>query len=164
MTKKLKYLFVCIATLFISSTQAQTTIEEYIKACPEMEVGKLYTGKDVRAVKKYYKGAYIFKHQLVEQFPFAKITKGDYVHVLIFDNEFDGALIHLHVYTYNKNYQKISSSNYVYSDGEEFSGVIHRATIELTEKDKIIINQAKGGTYKQHSYQVKKKSFEYSSK
>lgn len=161
--KKIMLLLTFLGLLF--SANAQNDAQEFISTCPEMQVGKVYTGEDIRASKKRFpKGAYFVGYGSNKQYRFAKITGKKTAVLLTFEDKYKGEIIYMHAYVYNhksKNYELLQSVSYIYNDGKADSRTTYESTIELTAENQLIINEKENGRLKTKTYRIGKKRLEY---
>lgn len=143
--------------------QAQTITKEIIEKCPEMKVGKVYTGKDVRASKKNFpKGIYVQGYGSDKNYPFAKITGKRSVVLFTFDDKYKGEIIYMHAYSYNrKNFKLNNSQSYIFNDGKANRATTYESTIQVNDKKEITIHQKENGKEKIGVYKVGKKRLEF---
>ena len=100
--KKIVLLINFVAFAYIA--QAQMGLKSILERCPEMEAGKLYTGKDVRAMakKNFPKGIFIAGQGIETKYPFAKITGKKVVALLAFEDKYKGEIVYMHAYVFRK--------------------------------------------------------------
>jgi len=144
--------------------QAQLiTTQSILEKCPEMEVGKVYTGKEVRATKKNFpKGIYIIGHGSEKSYPFAKITGKKVTVLLTFEDQYKGEIVYMHAYTYRRKTNKLEQSqSYIYNDGKANRATTYKSTIQLTKDQELIIDTKENGKQKIGQYKLGKKRLSF---
>lgn len=160
--KKIVLLLNFVAFAYIA--QAQMGLKSILDRCPEMEVDKLYTGKDVRAMakKNFPKGIFIAGQGIDTKYPFAKITGKKVVALLAFEDKYKGEIVYMHAYVFRKKSQAIvHSQSYIYNDGKANRATTYKSTLKLTKDLELIINQKENGKEKIGKYKLGKKRLSF---
>ncbi len=160
--KKFTLLVALLALAGLAQAQL-ISMKSIIEKCPEMEVGKIYTGKDVRAAKKNFpKGIYIIGQGTAKNYPFAKITGKKLVVLLAFEDPYKGDIVHMHAYAYRRKTNKLANSqSYIYNDGKANRATTYQSTLQLTKDQELIINTKENGKEKIGKYKLGKKRFSF---
>jgi len=162
MMKKIA-LFIGLLTL-TGIVQAQLiTTQAILAKCPEMEVGKIYTGKEVRAAQKNFpKGVYLIGYGSTKNYPFAKITGKKVTVLLTFEDQYKGEIVYMHAYTYRRKTNKLEQSqSYIYNDGKANRATTYKSTIQLTKDQELIIDAKENGKQKIGKYKLGKKRLSF---
>ncbi|OJJ15829.1 hypothetical protein BKI52_36535 [marine bacterium AO1-C] len=160
--KKITMLMGLLALVGVVQAQLITT-KSVIEKCPEMEIGKVYTGKDVRAAKKNFpKGVYIAGYGTEKNYPFAKITGKKVTVLLTFEDKYKGEIVYMHAYTYRRKTNQLEQSqSYIYNDGKANRATTYKSTIKLTEDKELIIDSKENGKQKIGKYKLGKKRLSF---
>ena len=145
MKKLLILSFIYLAAITV--LKAQDITQQTISTCPEMQAGKVYTGKDIRAAKANFpEGVYVNGYGTSKHYPFAKITSPRMITVLYFSEEKDSEIIHLHANTFKpKNFAFDISQSYIFSDGKATATTTYGGSISLSPDKVLTINQTENG-------------------
>lgn len=154
-----KYILWILVTAFVVTASAQSLTEKVINECPEMEIGKVYSGADIRATnQEYFSDPIKLSDDFSTYYAFAKVTDKKNVLVFMYShntrNEADW--IELHAFYFSKkDWKTIRSTEFIYSDGT-INGSTDNNTIQLINEKEVMISKNDGDKTGMHKYEITK--------
>jgi len=143
--------------LFSLQAQAQSYTKKVLERVPELEIGKVYTGKDVRAAKKHFPDGVAIDDETV--YPFAKLTGRRVVVIFYFRVQSNADFIHMDATSLRKkNLQPEHVNRYLYSHGK-IGDTEYASTFSMNKKKIVTFKQIKNGKTSTQRYRIEGKRF-----
>ncbi|HAS38868.1 MAG TPA: hypothetical protein DCS93_00245 [Microscillaceae bacterium] len=137
--------------------QAQSYTKKVLEKVPELEVGKVYTGKDIRAAKKLFPEGVAIEDETV--YPFAKLTGRRVVVIFYFRVQSNADFIHIDATSLRKkNLQPEHVNRYLYSHGK-IGDTDYTSTFSMDKKKIVTFKQIKNGKISIKRYRIERKRF-----
>ncbi|OJJ20239.1 hypothetical protein BKI52_17370 [marine bacterium AO1-C] len=149
-------LMICLVLLGLQ-VQAQSYTKKVLAKTPELEVGKVYTGKNIRAAKKLFPDGVAIDDETV--YPFAKLTGRRVVVIFYFRVQSNADFIHVDATALRKkNLQPENVNRYLYSHGK-IGDTDYTSTFSMNKKKIITFKQIKNGKVSTQRYRIEGKRF-----
>lgn len=160
--KKLQILIVlALFILTTASLQAQEYTKKVVNKLPELEAGKVYTGKDVRASKALFPDGVALGKREKLVYPFAKLTGRKVVVILYYTWEQNGEIIYMSATALRKKtMQPTNVSHYLYTHGK-VGKATYTSTLSVNKKGVISFNEIENGKQKTSRYRIEGKRFSF---
>lgn len=161
-----KFLF--SITLLVASAsliQAQGLKKEVVMKIPELEVNKVYDGKEIRKAKSNFPdGFYITKYRLNKYYPFAKISNKKLAVIFLFKEE-GKSRINLEAYTFNfktEEFARVSGvAGKLYDDGKFSDEDMSKGLLKTNANQEVFVQITRNNKPNPETgkYQLTKKEF-----
>lgn len=156
--KKLRF-YSLVASLCLLSfyAQAQEYTKKVLSKVPELEVGKIYTGADVRKAQKLFPDAVAIGDK--EVYPFAKLTGRRAIVIFYYKADQGGEIIYLSATAlHKKKLQPINVQRYLYTHGK-INKTIYTSTLSRDKKGVVSFNEIENGKKKTSRYRLEGRRF-----
>lgn len=148
-------MLMALLTLITLNTQAQSYTKKVLEKVPELEVGKVYNGKDVRAAKSMFPDGVEVDDE--KAYPFAKLTGRR--SVVIFYFRISGEVIYMDATSLRKkNLQPENVNRYIYNDGK-IGKTVYKSTLTMNKKKVVTITEDENGKVTTKRYRIEGRKF-----
>ena len=150
-------LLLALLTFLGIQVQAQSYTKKVLAKTPELEVGKVYNGQDVRAAKKLFPDGVAIDDRTV--YPFAKITGRRVVVIFYFRTQSGADVVYMNATALRKkNLQPENVNRYIFSDGT-IGDTKYSCTLTMDKKKVVTFKQMENGKLTTQRYRIKGKRF-----
>ena len=151
------YLWIIGCMLLTMQLQAQSYTKKVLTKIPELEKGKVYTIKDLKAAQLLYPDGVDLDDETV--YPFAKITGRRVVVILYFRKQRGTEGLHLDATTLRKKkLQPVHVTRYLCTFGK-IGKRVYTSTISMDKKKIVSFNEVENGKTNTKRYRLEGKWF-----
>lgn len=154
-------LYSLVASLCLLSfyAQAQEYTKKVLSKVPELEVGKVYTGADVREAKKLFPDGAAIDDETV--YPFAKLTGRRAIVIFYYKENQGGEIIYLSATSlHKKKLQPINVQRYLYTHGK-INKTMYTSTLSRDKKGVVSFNKIENGKQTTNRYRLEGRRFSF---
>ncbi|EAY25064.1 hypothetical protein M23134_06052 [Microscilla marina ATCC 23134] len=151
------YCFIASLCLLSFYSQAQEYTKKVLNKVPELEVGKTYTGKDVRQAQKLFPEGAAIGDKVV--YPFAKLTGKRAIVIFYYTADQGGEIIYLSATAlHKKKLQPTNIQRYLYTHGK-INKTVYTSTLSRDKKGVVSFHEVENGQQKTTRYRIEGRRF-----